>query len=93
MSIQNASAAAPVVPPSVLREYRLSLALLAAGIVLLVVTLAVSAWVSSSGTQSLFSWTGLLVQVGETAGAVLILLAGTVAYYHRSFIRQNSPPP
>ncbi len=92
MSVQNATAAAPVVPPSVLREYRLSLALLVAGIVLIGVTLAVNAWVSSSADQSSFSWAGLLAQVGETAGGVLILLAGTVAYYHRSFIRQNSPP-
>ena len=76
----------------VAREYRVSLALLLAGVVLLAVVFALSAWAnSSSGGATSFSWMGLFVMTGGAAGGLLILLAGTVAYYHRSFLRRNPP--
>ena len=55
-----------------LREYRLSLALLAAGIVMVVAISVLSIWTPlTSGTSF---WTGLTMQVTLTAGGMLILL-------------------
>ena len=65
-----------------MRDYRLSLALVVAGIFLVVATVAFSLWTDSTGNYSSSYWPGLVVRVGSTAGGMLMLLAGTVAYYH-----------
>ena len=77
---------------SAVREYRLSLILLSLGIVL--VGAVVFFDLGSHGTGSFASafWAGLALEVVGTAGAMLILLAGTVAYYHRSFVRERERP-
>ncbi|MFZ0830176.1 MAG: hypothetical protein WCB18_09525 [Thermoplasmata archaeon] len=65
------------------REYRLSLVLVTAGIVMAVVYVAVVSWANSTGNYPTSFGAVLAIQVTGTAGAMLILLAGTVAYYHR----------
>ena len=65
-----------------MRDYRLSLALLVAGIVMVVALLAFSYRANSTGNYPTSFWTGLAIYVTETGGGMLILLAGTVAYYH-----------
>ncbi|MGA8302591.1 MAG: hypothetical protein WA691_00015 [Thermoplasmata archaeon] len=71
------------------RDYRLSIALFLAGIVIVVTISAFSFWANMTGNYPTSFWTGLAVEVTETAGGMLILLAGTVAYYHWSFLRQS----
>jgi hypothetical protein len=71
------------------REYRLSLVLLATGIVLVVAIGVFTLWANSTGHYPTSFWTGLALEVTPTAGGMLILLAGTVAYYHRSFLRKS----
>jgi uncharacterized membrane protein YczE len=86
MTAQNA-AASDRTTLTAWREYRLSLVLLAAGVAMVVAVSGFSIWAPfTSGTSF---WTGLAMQVAFTAGAMLILLAGTVAYYHRSFLRES----
>ncbi|MGA8542481.1 MAG: hypothetical protein WB947_02925 [Thermoplasmata archaeon] len=93
MATQNSVAPDQVIT-TVWREYRLSLALLAAGIVMVVAILGFDFWANSTGNYSTSSfWTGLAIQSAYTAGGMLILLAGTVAYYHRSFLRQSRRNP
>ncbi len=64
------------------RDYRLSLALLVAGIVILVAISAFSFWANSTGDYPTSFGAGLAIYLIGTAGGMLILLAGTVAYLH-----------
>ncbi len=64
------------------RDYRLSLALLVAGIVILVAISAFSFWANSTGDYPTSFGAGLAIYLIGTAGGMLILLAGTVAYFH-----------
>jgi len=64
------------------RDYRLSLALLVVGIVLVVAISAFSYWANSTGNYPTSFGAGLAIYLIGTAGGMLILLAGTVAYYH-----------
>jgi hypothetical protein len=65
-----------------MRDYRLSLALVVAGLVMAAAASAFSFWANSTGNYPTSFWTGLAIYVTETGGGMLILLAGTVAYYH-----------
>jgi hypothetical protein len=64
------------------RDYLLSLVLIVVGAVVLLVSIALTLWANSTGNYPTSYWTGLAIHVTETGGAMLILLAGTVAYYH-----------
>ncbi len=72
---------------SAFREYRASLGLLAAGIAIVVVLALLGLWFGVNADGGSASPTGLALAAGWTAGGMLMLLAGTVAYYHRSFLR------
>ncbi len=69
------------------RDYRLSLALVVAGIVLVVAISAFNFWASSTGNLPTSWWGGDALDLIGTAGGMLILLGGTVAYYHRRGLR------
>jgi hypothetical protein len=73
------------------REYRLSLALVLAGIVLVVTAVVVGSWPNSNGIYATTTSLGWVFTLSGTAGGMLILLAGTVAYYHWSFLRRARP--
>jgi hypothetical protein len=64
------------------RDYLLSLVLIVAGAVIFLASIAFTLWANSTGNYPTLYWTGLAIHVAETGGAMLILLAGTVAYYH-----------
>jgi hypothetical protein len=70
-----------------MREYRLSLTLLVAGVLVLVVISVFLVWANSTGNYPTSFWSGLAVSVTETVGGALTLFAGTVAYYHRRGLR------
>jgi hypothetical protein len=70
-----------------MRDYRLSLALVVAGIVMVATTYVLGFWVSSTGNYSTSSGAGFAIYLVGTAGGMLILLAGTVAYYHWRGVR------
>jgi len=53
-----------------------------AGIVLVVVCFALGDWADSTGNYLTTRWASLAIYLIESAGGMLILLAGTVAYYH-----------
>ena len=72
-----------------LHEYRLSLGLLAAGLALVAGLAIQSLWYRPDAGGDVSTLAGLARAVGWTAGGMLILLAGTVAYYHRSFLRER----
>jgi hypothetical protein len=69
------------------RDYRLSIVLLAAGVVLVATVAPYSWWANSTGNYPTSFWLGLAVYVLGAAGGMLVLLAGTVAYYHRAGLR------
>jgi len=64
------------------RDYHLSLALFAAGIVLVVAYVVFGFWANSTGNNTTPFGPGLAIYLIGTAGGMLILLGGTVAYYH-----------
>lgn len=72
-----------------LHEYRLSLGLLAAGLAIVAGLALQSLWYGPDAGGDVSSPEGLARAVGWTAGGMLILLAATVAYYHRSFLRER----
>jgi TRAP-type C4-dicarboxylate transport system permease small subunit len=82
MTAPNAAASDSTILSTWRRDYRLSLALLVAGIVILVAISAFSYWANSTGNYPTSFWPGLVIYLTGTAGGMLILLAGTVAYYH-----------
>lgn len=71
------------------RDYRLSLLLLVAGVVLLVALAAYDFWANSTGNYPATFGAGLAVDLLGTAGFFLIVFGGTVAYYHRLGLRQD----
>jgi uncharacterized membrane protein len=89
MAAQTAAASDRALFSYVLREYRASLALFVAGIVLIVALTIYSLWASVTGNSPTTLAEGLAMQVVGTAGFMLVLLAGTVAYYHRKFLRET----
>lgn len=64
------------------RDYRLGLALVVAGSVMVVGYFAFGGWANSIGNYRTTFGAGLAIYLMGTAGSMLILLAGTVAYYH-----------
>lgn len=88
MAAQDTAYPSQTVISTWMRDYRLSLALLAAGIVMVVAVSAFSIWTNSTGNASATFGAGLAMDLIFTAGGMLILLAGTVAYYHWSGLRE-----
>jgi|GEM_PF-4579372 len=82
MAAQNAVTSEQTLLTAWRRDYRLSLALVVAGAVLVVVIAAFSFWANSTGNYPTSLGAVLAIKVIGTAGGMLILLAGTVAYYH-----------
>ncbi len=82
MAAQSAAVSNQTIFSRWMRDYRLSLALVVAGVVMVVAISAFSFWANSTGNLPTSFWAGLAVALIETAGYMLILLAGTVAYYH-----------
>jgi len=82
MAAQNAAASDQTIFSTWRRDYRLSLALLVAGIVMVVAYFAFGGWANSTGNYPTAFGAGLAIYLIGTAGGMLILLAGTVAYYH-----------
>ncbi len=72
-----------------MREYRLSLAIFVAGILLLLAYLALTFGAYLTGNYPVSSGLGLALTVISTAGFMFLLLGGTVAYFHRRFLLQN----
>lgn len=71
------------------RDYRLSLVIVVAGVVLVVAVTAFSLWANPSGGPLPSFWTGLAVRVLETAGGMLALVGGIFALHNRSLLRQG----
>lgn len=82
MADLNTAAADQIIISSWIRDYRLGLALLVAGIVVVVALYSFSFWANSTGNYPTSFGAGLAIDLIGTAGAMLILLAGTVAYFH-----------
>ena len=82
MAAQNAAASNQTILSTWRRDYRLSLALLVAGIAMVVAFIAFGGVANSTGNYPTTFWAGLAIYLFGTAGGMLILLAGTVAYYH-----------
>ena len=82
MAAPSAAASDQTISSRWRRDYRLSLALLVAGIGMLVALLAVSYWANVTGNYPTSFGAGLAIYLIGTAGGMLILLAGTVPYYH-----------
>ncbi|MFZ3355727.1 MAG: hypothetical protein WA549_03080 [Thermoplasmata archaeon] len=89
MAGQNTAASEQSIVAAWRRDYRLSLALVVAGIVMVAAIFTFSFWANSTGNYPTSFWTGLAIDVTETAGGMLILLGGTIAYYHWSGLRQS----
>jgi hypothetical protein len=70
------------------RDYRVSLALTIVGVVLVVAYFAFGFWANSTGNQPTTFGADLAIDLIGSAGGMLILLAGTVAYYHWKGLRR-----
>lgn len=86
-SAQSAVARGPTRLTAWVRDYHLSVVLLVAGIVLAVGVTAAGVRANSTGNYTF--WPGLAITVIGSAGFGLILVAGTVAYYHGWGLRQS----
>jgi hypothetical protein len=82
MAAQSATASDQTMFSRWMRDYRLSLALVVAGVVMVVAISAFNFWANSTGNYPTSFWAGLAIDLIGTAGGMLILLAGAVAYYH-----------
>jgi len=71
------------------REYRVSLALLLAGLIMVVAYFALGSGAISTGSSAPTFVAGLAFYLIGVAGGMLILLAGTVAYYHWKGLRMS----
>jgi hypothetical protein len=89
MVAQNVGGSERFVLSSLTREYRLSLLLLLAGIAMVAALATFTVWANATGNYPTSFWPGLTIDLIGTAGGMLILLAGTVAYYHRAFLRET----
>ncbi len=70
------------------RDYRISLLIVLVGIVLGVALAAFSLWAQSTGHAPTTLGSALIFRALVTASGMLVLLGGTVAYYHWHGIRQ-----
>jgi Kef-type K+ transport system membrane component KefB len=82
MAAQSAAAPDQTMFSRWMRDYRISLALLVVGVAVVVVLSAFSYWANSTGNYPTSFWIGLALYATATGAGMLILLAGTVAYYH-----------
>ncbi len=87
MAAQSAKPPSQTIDSRWMRDYRLSLALLVAGLVMLVALYAFDIWANATGNYPTSFGAGLAIYLIGTAGGMLILLAGTVAYYHWKGLR------
>jgi hypothetical protein len=87
MAVQNAAASDQTILSTWRRDYRLSLALLVVGIVMVVAYFAFGGWANSIGNSPTTFGAGLAIYLIGTAGGMLVLLAGTVAYFHWKGLR------
>ncbi len=90
MAAQNAVTSEQTMLTAWRRDYRLSLALVVAGIVMVVAISAFSFWANWTGSYPTSFWGGLAIDLIGTAGYMLILLGGTVAYYHWRGLRLSA---
>ena len=82
MAAQNAVTSEQAMVTTWMRDYRLSVALFLAGVVMAVGILCFTIWANSSGNYPTSFGGSLAIQLIGTAGGILVLFAGTVAYYH-----------
>jgi uncharacterized membrane protein YidH (DUF202 family) len=87
MAAQNAAASEQTLLARWRRDYRLSLVLIVAGIVMAVTYLVFGVETDWTGNYPTSLGVGLAIYLIGTAGGMLILLGGTVAYYHRKGLR------
>ncbi|MGP8075642.1 MAG: hypothetical protein ACLP8Y_02755 [Thermoplasmata archaeon] len=87
MAAQSAVTSEQIMISTWMRDYRLSLALLAAGIVMVVAYFVLGGATNSIGNSTTTFGAGLAIYLIGAAGGMLILLAGTVAYYHWKGLR------
>ena len=71
------------------RDYRLSVAILVAGIVMIVAISALSLWINSPGNYLSPFWSGLAVRVLGTAGGMLLLVGGIFTFHNWSLLQQS----
>ncbi|HYA70116.1 MAG TPA: hypothetical protein VEH28_01935 [Thermoplasmata archaeon] len=91
MAARNAAASDQIVHSIAKRDFRLSLGIFVAGVAMVLATSAFSLWANSTGNYPTSLGGGLTVYLIGTAGAMMVLLGGTVAFYHWRFLRQNWP--
>ena len=88
-----AAESAPVSDPAILsrwrRDYRLSIATLMAGIVMVVAISAFGLWAGSTGNHLSPFWTGLVVRVLGTAGGMLLIVGGIFTFHNWSLLQQS----
>jgi len=75
------------------RDYRLSLVLFATGVVLVVAAATFNFWANSAWNYSPPLWVGVTLYATGTAGGMLLLLAGTVAYFHWKGLQMSKVTP
>ncbi len=72
------------------RDYRLSLALFLAGVIMIAALAALSYWANSAGNYPSSFWTGLADRVLGTAGGMLTIVGGIFAYHNWALLRQSA---
>jgi hypothetical protein len=75
------------------RDFHVSLAVLSAGIAVMIVFFAYRIWANSSGFYSQFAAGSLLDSLLGGIGSTLILIGGIFAWINRSLLRKSVETP
>jgi hypothetical protein len=93
MAAQNAAAPDRILLSAWNRDYRLSLAIIVAGIVMLVAISSFGFWATSTGNFPTSLGGGLAIYLIGTAGFMLIVLGGSWAYTNRRLLQLSGRNP
>ena len=86
MAASNAARQDPILLSAWHHDYRVSLAVVAAGIIVLAALLGFGLWATSTGNYPTSFGAGLAIYLTGTAGFMLIVLGWSWAYTNRRFL-------
>jgi len=89
MAAESAAASDQIMPSAWRRDYRLSLAILEAGIVVLVAFFAFVSWANLTGNYPTSFGAGLAINLIGTGGFSLIFVGAIFTFHNWSLLRES----
>jgi len=93
MAAQNAAAPDQILLSAWNRNYRVGLAIIVAGIIILATIIAFSFWATSTGNYPTSGGGGLAIELIGTTGFMLIILGGSWVYTNRRLLQLTGRSP